>query len=96
MAQMVDSACNVGDLGSVPGWEDPWKREWLSISVFLPGESHGQRSLVGCSPGNHKESDTTEHWKEVVIIKEMQIKTTGRQHLTPIKMATLKNKKIPQ
>ena len=28
--------------------------------VFLPGESHGQRSLVGCSPRGHKESDTTE------------------------------------
>ena len=29
-------------------------------SVFLPGESHGQRSLAGCSPSGHKESDTTE------------------------------------
>ena len=28
--------------------------------VFLPGESHGQRSLVGCSPGGHEESDMTE------------------------------------
>ena len=28
--------------------------------VFLPGESHGQQSLVGYSPGIHKESDTTE------------------------------------
>ena len=27
--------------------------------VFLPGQSHGQRSLVGFSPGGHKESDTT-------------------------------------
>ena len=30
-----------------------------STLVFLPGESHGQRSLVGCSPRGHKESDTT-------------------------------------
>ena len=28
----------------------PWRREWRPTSVFLPGESHGQRSLVGCSP----------------------------------------------
>ena len=28
--------------------------------VLLPGKSHGQRSLVGCSPWDHKESDTTE------------------------------------
>ena len=34
----------------------PWRRKWLSIPVFLPGESHGQRSLVGYSP---KELDTT-------------------------------------
>ena len=32
------------------GWEDPWRRAWLSTPVFLPGESHGQRRLVGCSP----------------------------------------------
>ena len=31
-------------------WEDPWRREWLPTPVFLPGESHGQRSLVGYSP----------------------------------------------
>ena len=29
--------------------EDPWKREWLPTPVFLPGEFHGQRSLVRCS-----------------------------------------------
>ena len=37
-----------------------WRREWLPTPVFLPGESHGQRSLVGCSPWGHKESDMTE------------------------------------
>ena len=38
----------------------PWKRIWLPTAVFLPGESHGQRSLVGYSPWGLKESDTTE------------------------------------
>ena len=38
----------------------PWRREWQPTPIFLPGESHGQRSLVGCSPWGHKESDTTE------------------------------------
>jgi len=28
----------------------PWRRKWLPTPVFLPGESHGQRSLVGYSP----------------------------------------------
>ena len=35
----------------------PWRRKWQPTPVFLPGESHGQRSLVGCSPRGHKESD---------------------------------------
>ena len=38
----------------------PWRRAWQPTPVFLPGESHGQRSLVGNSPWDHKESDTTE------------------------------------
>ena len=35
-------------------------REWQPIPVFLPGESHGQRRLVGYSAWDHKESDMTE------------------------------------
>ena len=38
----------------------PWRRKWQPTLVFLPGESHGQRSLVGYSPYGHKESDMTE------------------------------------
>ena len=37
-----------------------WRRKWQPNPVFLPGESHGQRSLVGCSPWGRTESDTTE------------------------------------
>ena len=37
----------------------PWRRAWQPTPVFLPGESHGQRSLVGYSPWDHKESDMT-------------------------------------
>ena len=36
------------------------RRQWHSTPVFLPGKSHGQRTLVGCSPGGREESDTTE------------------------------------
>ena len=39
------------------GQEDPLGREWLPTPVFLPGESQGQRSLVGHSPWGHKELD---------------------------------------
>ena len=38
----------------------PYKRAWQPTLVFLPGESHGQRSLAGCSPKGHKELDMTE------------------------------------
>ena len=38
----------------------PWRREWEPTPVFLPGDSHGQRSLVGYSPWGYKEADTTE------------------------------------
>ena len=48
------------------GWFDswvrkiPWRRKWQPTPVFLPTESHGQRSLVGYNPRGHKESDMTE------------------------------------
>ena len=38
----------------------PWRRKWQPTPAFLPGESHGRRSLVGYSPRGCKESDTTE------------------------------------
>ena len=36
------------------------RRQWHPTPVLLPGKSHGQRSLVDCSPWGHEESDTTE------------------------------------
>ena len=42
------------------GQEDPRKRVWQHTPVFLPGESHGQRSLVVYSSWGRKESDMTE------------------------------------
>ena len=36
------------------------RRQWHPTPVLLPGKSHGRRSLVGCSPWGHSESDTTE------------------------------------
>ena len=38
-----------------------WRIKWQPTPVFLPGESHGQRSLVGYSPWGHKELDTTRY-----------------------------------
>ena len=56
-----ESTCNPRDRGSIPGSvRFPWRREWQPTPVFLPGEFHGQRSLVGYSSWGHKESDMTE------------------------------------
>ena len=55
------SAGDVRDAGSVSGsGRAPGGGHWQQTPVFLPGESHGQRSLVGYSPWGRKESDTTE------------------------------------
>ena len=37
----------------------PWRRKWQSTLVFVPGKSHGPRSLVGYRPWGRKELDTT-------------------------------------
>ena len=50
---------NAGDTGLIPGLERS-PGEGRPTPVFLPGESHGQRSLVGYSPQGHTELDTTE------------------------------------
>ena len=39
----------------------PWSRKWQFTPVFLPGKSHGQRSLANYNPQGRKESNTTEH-----------------------------------
>ena len=51
-----------------PGQEDALEKGWLPTPVFLPGEFHGQRSLVGYSPWGHKELDMTERLTHIHII----------------------------
>ena len=48
-----DNAGDSRDMGLIPGLG-------RALGVLLPGESHRQRTLVGCSPWSHRESDTTE------------------------------------
>ena len=61
---------NAGDMGLIPGLEDPWRRKWQLTPVFSPGKLHGQRSLVGYNPwGRKRESDATKQqqkWKVAV------------------------------
>ena len=55
------NAGDIRDEGSIPGLgRCPGAEYGQPTPVFLPGESHGQRSLVGYSSWGHKELDTTE------------------------------------
>ena len=60
MAQTVKNLPAMQETGFDP-WvgKIPWRREWQPTTVFLPGEFHGQRSLVGYGACGYKESDTT-------------------------------------
>ena len=62
LPQMVKSVPATQETGVQSlDWEDPLEKgEWQPTLVFLPEESHGQRSLAGCSPWSHKELGTTE------------------------------------
>ena len=43
------------------GWEGLLEKEMATHSSIFPGKFHGQKSLEGCNPWGHKESDMTEH-----------------------------------
>ena len=69
-----------GDMGLIPG-KIPWRRAWQPTPVFLPGKSHGQRSLAGCSPWGRKESNTaeaTEHAR--VVHRSVHTRTRAHTH----------------
>ena len=70
--QQASTACKLSSCGTraqlLPDIWDPsspltfthWRRKWQPTPVFLPGESQGQGSLVGCRLWGRTESDTTE------------------------------------
>ena len=65
-----ESACKCWRHGFDP-WvrKIPWRRKWQHIPVFLPGKSHGKRSLVGYSPWGHKRirhSLATKQWRRIL------------------------------
>ena len=62
------------------GWEDPWEKGMTTHSVFLPGESHGQRSLMGYSPWGHKESDSTKQLRMYTSSTELIFSTLFSPH----------------
>ena len=68
------------DVGSIPGLgRSPGGRTWQPTQIFLPGESHGQRSLVGYGSQGHKESDLVTKQQKPNIIKSFLILGRRRQ-----------------
>ena len=64
----------------------PWRRKWQPTPVFLPGESHGRRSLVGFSPRGRKESDTTER-----LHSHFSLSCIGGGNSNPLQCSCLEN-----
>ena len=68
---------NVGYTGSIPGLGRSLRRAWQPTPVFLPGEFHIQRSLVGDSPWCSKESDINEYITRMTLICQRKKTQTG-------------------
>ena len=63
-----ESACQCRRHGFDPWFKKiPWSRKWQPSPVFLPGKSHGQRSLMAYSSWGCKESDRTEHTRASAV-----------------------------
>ena len=63
-----------------------WRRRWHPTPVFLPGKSHGRRSLVGCSPWGRKELDTTEQ-----LLLHFSLSCIGEGNGNPLQCSCLEN-----
>ena len=73
-------AGDAGDMFDTWVKKIPWRRKWEPTPVFLPRESHGQKSLAIYSPWGNKELDITEH----SIAAQSNSKKTGSYHLSYI------------
>ena len=62
------------------------RRKWHPTPVLLPGKSHGRRSLVGCSPWGHKESDMTQR-----LHFHFSLSRIGEGNGNPLRCSCLEN-----
>ena len=86
-SEVKPSAWNAGDPSLIPGsGRSPGEGKWHPTPVFLPGESHGGRSLVGYCPWGLKESDRTEqlyfHFLSSDGTQSLQLNNKGNQGKT--------------
>ena len=63
-----------------------WRRQWHPTPVLLLGRSHGQRSLVGCSPLGHKELDMTKQ-----LHFHFSLSCIGKRNGNPLQCSCLEN-----
>ena len=63
-----------------------WRRQWHPTPVLLPGKSHGQRSLIGCSPWGLEESDMTER-----LHFHVSLSCIGEGNGNPLQCSCLEN-----
>ena len=72
----IESACQCRRRG-FDHWvrKSPWRKKWQLTVIFLPGKSHGQRSLAGYSPWGRQELNMTYWLKNIVIQSSASIKT---------------------
>ena len=63
-----------------------WRRQWHPTPVLLPGKSHGQRSLVGCSPWGFEESDMTQQ-----LHSHFSLSCIGEGNGDPLQCSCLEN-----
>ena len=69
--ELPASAGEAREAGSLPGLRSPGEGNGKPTPVFLPGESHAQRSLVGYSPWGCKELDMTEQLSTAQYSRDM-------------------------
>ena len=82
-----DSATSAGVVRDGPPVKvGAWRRRRPPAPVFLPGQPRGQRSLAGCSPWGHKESDTTER-----LHFHLSLSCIGEGHGNPLQYSCLEN-----
>ena len=67
------------------------RRQWHPTPVLLPGKSHGWRSLVGCSPWGHEESDTTER-----LHFHFSLSCLGEGNGNPLQCSCLENTRMAE
>ena len=74
-----ESAGSAGVLGSIPVRKIPWRRKWQPTPVFLPGKSHGQRSLEDYTPQVARIRYDLVTKTTTCLLRQEQLPTTNKQ-----------------